>query len=202
MGAESFMNPIGMAAGVVGTIGKMFSRAKNNRELEDLLKQDPSYSINPLAQQRLGLAQTLLNARMPGSQARENRIFGNQASNQYNVGRTATDASQALLMNATGQGQTNQAFGDLGMDEANYFQQNLNNLTGAQEGMIQEGNKVYEDQVRKYGNKMQIKGAQAENRNNTWSDVANLGFGLSDFGMSGGFDGMFKKKQQQTPTFY
>lgn len=105
-------------------------------------------------------------------------------------------------MNATGQGQTNQAFGDLGMDEANYFQQNLNNLTGAQEGMIQEGNKVYEDQVRKYGNKMQIKGAQAENRNNTWSDVANLGFGLSDFGMSGGFDGMFKKKQQQTPTFY
>lgn len=202
MGAESFMNPIGMAAGVVGTIGKMFSRAKNNRELEDLLKQDPSYSINPLAQQRLGLAQTLLNARMPGSQARENRIFSNQASNQYNVGRTATDASQALLMNATGQGQTNQAFGDLGMDEANYFQQNLNNLTGAQEGMIQEGNKVYEDQVRKYGNKMQIKGAQAENRNNTWSDVANLGFGLSDFGMSGGFDGMFKKKQQQTPTFY
>lgn len=202
MGAESFMNPIGMAAGVVGTIGKMFSRAKNNRELEKLLGQDPSYSINPLAQQRLGLAQTLLNARMPGSQARENRIFGNQASNQYNVGRTATDASQALLMNATGQGQTNQAFGDLGMDEANYFQQNLNNLTGAQEGMIQEGNKVYEDQVRKYGNKMQIKGAQAENRNNTWSDVANLGFGLSDFGMSGGFDGMFKKKQQQTPTFY
>jgi hypothetical protein len=191
-----------MAAGVVGTIGKMFSRAKNNRELEDLLGQDPSYSINPLAQQRLGLAQTLLNARMPGSQARENRIFGNQASNQYNVGRTATDASQALLMNATGQGQTNQAFGDLGMDEANYFQQNLNNLTGAQEGMIQEGNKVYEDNVRKYGNTMQIKGAQAENRNNTWSDVANLGFGLSDFGMSGGFDGMFKKKQQQTPTFY
>lgn len=202
MGAESFMNPIGMAAGVVGTIGKMFSRAKNNRELEKLLGQDPSYSINPLAQQRLGLAQTLLNARMPGSQARENRIFGNQASNQYNVGRTATDASQALLMNATGQGQTNQAFGDLGMDEANYFQQNLNNLTGAQEGMIQEGNKVYEDNVRRYGNKMQIKGAQAENRNNTWSDVANLGFGLSDFGMSGGFDGMFKKKQQQTPTFY
>lgn len=202
MGAESFMNPIGMAAGVVGTIGKMFARGKNNRELEKLLGQDPTYAINPLAQQRLGLAQTLLNARMPGSQARENRIYGSQAGGIYNTNRTAGDASQALLMNAVGQGQSNNAFADLNADEANYFQQNLNNLNSAQEGMIQEGDKVYGDQVRRYGNKVQIKGAQAENRTNNWSDIANLGFGVADFGMNGGFNGMFKKKQQQTPTFY
>lgn len=190
---------IGLGLGAIGTVGKMIARGKNNRELTALMGQDPSYSINPLAQQRLGLAQTLLNARMPGSQLRQDRIYGNQASTVNNIQRTATDASQALAMEAATQAQTNQAFGDLGVDEANDYYHKLQNLTGAQEGMINEGDKVYQDQVRRFGDKVQMKGAQAENRGNNWSDLANFGIGLADFGLNGGMNGMFKKKQQKTP---
>lgn len=201
MGAEMF-SPIGIGMGAVGMIGKMITRGKNNREMEKLIGQDPTYAINPLAQQRLGLAQTLLNARMPGSQLRENRIYGAQGNQSYNIGRTATDSAQALAMGAVAQGQTNQAFGDMAQDEANNYYRNLTNLNQAQEGMIAEGDKVYQDNVRRFGDKVQFKGAQAENRGNNWSDLSNFGMGLADFGMNGGFEGMFKKKQQKTPQFY
>jgi hypothetical protein len=188
---------IGLGLGAIGTVGKMIQRGKNNRDMEKLLSQDPSYKENPLAAQRLGLAQTLLNSRMPGAAALERNIYTNQASRINDVNRGATDASQALALGAGAQGQTNQAFGQLQQQEAQNFQQNLSNLTGAQEGMINEGDKVYNDQIRRFGDLSQVRGAQAANRANNWGDIANTGFGIADFGMQGGFNNMFPKKQGQ-----
>lgn len=188
---------IGAGIGIIGGIGKMIGRGKANRQMNRLLKEDPVYSENPLARQRLGLAQTMLNARMPGSQAVQNNIYGNQANTLSNIQRGATDSSQALALASGVQGSTNDAFNNLGIQESQDYQRRYGNLSQAQEGVIQEGDKVFSDQKRRFGNKMQVKGAINENRQNNWGDVSNMGFGLADFAMKGGLDGLKKTPEQK-----
>lgn len=183
------MDPLsaaGLGIGLIGGIGSIFGSRRSNRELEKLLKQDPKYAINPIAQQRMGLAQTLLNARMPGAAAAERNIYGNQANALGQINRNATDASQALALAAASQGQTNQAFGNLAQQEAGDYQRRYGNLIGAQEGMINEGDKVYQDQVRRFQDLASIRGAQNQNRQNSWNSLSSLGFGMAGMGMFGG----------------
>jgi hypothetical protein len=182
---------IGLATGLIGGIGKMFGRKKANKQLEEMIRRNPQYKENPLAAQRLGLSQALLNARAPGAAMAERNIYANQASQFANVNRNATDASQALGLAGGIGGSTNQAFNELGMQEANDYQRRLGNLEGAQQGMIQEGDKVFNDQVRRFGDEVQMRGAQQQNKQAGWGDLSNLGFSLMDFGMAGGFGSMF-----------
>lgn len=187
---------IGLGVGLIGMVGKAIGRGKANREMDKLLKENPAYTANPEAAKRLGLAQTLLNARMPGSAAVEKNIYGTQAGTIDNINRNATDSSQALALASGVQGQTNDAFNQLGVQEAQDYQRRLHNLTGAQEGVIREGDKVYGDQVRRFHDKANVKAAQNENRQNTWGDISNFGFGLMDFGLNGGQDELFGKQGQ------
>jgi hypothetical protein len=184
---------IGAGLGLAGAIGGMFSRGKANREMEQLLGQDPAYQENPLARQRLGLAQTLLNARMPGAARAEQNIFQNQANAVGTATRAATDSSQLLAAAAGAQGQTNNAVNDLEQQEALDYQRRFNNYEQANQGVINEGDKVFQDQTRRFNDRVQVKGAQAQNRAANWQSLSNAGFGLADFGMSGGFDNLFKK---------
>ena len=190
---------IGLGIGIAGAVGKMIGRGKANQQMNKLLSQDPTYKANPLAGERLGLAKQLLNSRMPGAATIERGIYGAQANSFANAARGATDSSQLLAMGAAGQGQANDAFQDLGLSEARNYQQNYQNVSQAQEGMIKEGDKVYQDQIRKFGVLSQIRGAQNENRQNNWGDVSNLGFGAMNFGLQGGFNNLFKKKAPAAP---
>lgn len=176
----------GGAIGLIGGIGGLFGAKKSNRQLDQLLAQDPTYKANPIVAQRLGLAQTLLNARAPGAAAAERNIYQTQANTQANVNRNATDSSQALAMAAAGQGQTNQAFSNLETQEAQDYQRRYGNLVGAQDASVQEGDKVYQDQVRRFQDMAQIRGAQAQNRSSAWSSLSNLGFGAMNLGLAGG----------------
>lgn len=188
------MNPLaiaGLGLGVIGGIGNLFGNRKANRRLEDLIKQNPQYQANPLAKQQLGLAQTLLNARMPGAASAERNIYQNQANMMGQVNRNATDASQALALAAAGQGQANQAFGNLATQEAQDYQRRYGNLTNAQATQINEDDKVYQDKVRRFQDLAQIRGAQNANRQNAWSSLSNLGFGAMNLGMAGGFGNIF-----------
>lgn len=194
---------IGLGLGLGGIIGKMIGRKKANREMDALLMKDPKYQKNPIAEQRLGLARTLLNARMPGAVSAEKNILSNQANQVGVVQRNATSGAQAIAATAGIGGQTNQSITDLGMVEAQDYQRRLNNLFNAEEGVIAEDDKVYSDQLRRYGNVFQAAGAKNENRQNTWGDISNLGFGLMDFGLAGGFKNLFPKKpaiQRLQPT--
>ena len=107
----------------------------------------------------------------------ERNIYGNQANQLANVNRNATDASQALALGSAAQGQTNQAFQNLGTQEQQDYYNRLQNYTGAQQGMIAEGDKAYQDQVRKFQDMAGLRGAQMQNTQNAWNSVANLGFG-------------------------
>jgi hypothetical protein len=189
----------GIGLGLIGGIGKMFGRAKANRELKALAKQDPTYSADPrimqMANQRLGLANTLLNARAPGAMQAERNIYSTQGNQLAGLNRSATDASQALAVAAGIGGQTQDAFTNLGQQEAQDYYRRLGVQGEAQQGVMNEAQRVetnsFQDQIRKFDNKMAIQGAMQQNRQNTWGDISNLGFGLADFGMSGGFNGMF-----------
>lgn len=177
---------IGAAIGAAGTIGNIIGSRKANKRLEQLIGQNPRYQSNPLASQRLALAQQLLNARQPGAASAERNIYGSQANAMSNINKNATDAAQALALSSGVQGQTNQAFGDLAQQEAQGYQQRYQNLSGAQQGMIEEGDKVYQDQVRRFQDLASIRGAQTQNNANMWNTVSNTGFGLMNFGLAGG----------------
>ncbi len=184
------MNPLaiaGLGLGVIGGIGGLFGNRKSNRALEQLIGQNPQYQANPLARQQMGLAQTLLNARMPGAAAAEQNIYQNQANSLGNISRNATDSSQALALASAGQGQTNQAFGNLATQEQQDYQRRYGNLNNAQQGVINEDDKVYQDSVRRFQDLAQIRGAQNANRQNTWGSISNLGFGAMNLGLAGGF---------------
>ena len=178
---------IAAGVGIAGAIGKMFGRGKANRQMNKLLSQDPTYKANPIANERLGLAKQLLNARMPGAATIERGIYGAQANQMAGLQRNATDSSQLLALGAAGQGQAQQGFQDLGLAETQDYQRRLGTLNQAQEGVINEGDKVYQDQVRRFGTLASIRGAQNANRQNTWGDISNLGFAGMNFGLQGGF---------------
>jgi hypothetical protein len=188
------MDPLaiaGLGIGLIGGIGSMFGAKKSNRQLEKLMKLNPAYKANPIANQRMGMAQTLLNARAPGAAAAERNIYQTQGNTMANINRNVTDSSQALAMGAATQGQTNQDFGNLQNAEAQDYQRRYSNLEGAQQGVIQEGDKVFQDQVRRFQDMAQIKGMQNANRQGAWQGLSNLGFGAMSLGMAGGSQNLF-----------
>jgi hypothetical protein len=185
---------VGLGVGLIGGIGKMFGRGKANREMDKLLAKNPVYSENPLARQRLGLAQTLLNARMPGAAAVERNLFTNQATQLNRLDRGATDASQALAAAAGIGAQTDTSLNQLGINEAQDYQRRLGNLFDAQQGVIMEGDKVFQDKTRRYNDEFAVRGAQQQNRQNNWGDVSNFGFTFADFATKN--PGMFNNNKK------
>lgn len=196
MGLTDFLAPIGLATGIIGSVGKIFGAGSANKKLDQLLQQDPTYKANPIAAQRLSLAQSLLNARAPGAAYAQANIYGSQANQEANIQRNATSGSQGLAAGAAAQAQTNKNFLDLNSQEDQDYQRRYQNEVGAQEGQIQEGDKVYQDQIRKFGDIAQIRGMQNQNTQNAWQSLSNLGYSTANFGLSGGFSKIFGGGQQ------
>lgn len=186
---------IGLGIGLAGTVGKMIARRKNNKEMDKLLTQDPVYQKNPLVAQRLGLAQTLLNARMPGAARYENNVYGTQANTIASNQRSASSGAQLMAANAAAAANADNSFNNLEEMELQDYQRRFGNYNSAVNDEVQEGDKLFSDEQRRFGNKVQVGGAKAENRMNTWSDIANTGFSMADFGANGGFKNMFKRKR-------
>lgn len=147
----------GMIGGItntaMGTVGGIFSAIagiKADKKLSSLIKEDPKYTSSPYAAKTLGLAQTLLNSRMPGAASRERNIYGAGANAMGNINRNVTDSSQALALGAGIQGQQGSQFNDLAMQEGQDYYQKLGNLNQAYGGMTQEHDKLFDDEVRRW----------------------------------------------------
>jgi len=170
---------IGAGIGALGSIGKMIFGGKQRRQGKMINPIFNQYKTNPYAKQQLGIAQQMFGGRMAGAAGLERNIFANQANNQSNINRNATDSSQALALGAAGQGQTNQALGDLQTQEAQNKYGMLQNLNQAYGGMISEGNKEYESMLQKFqmdtAQKNALMGAGAQNMFGGISDLASLG---------------------------
>jgi hypothetical protein len=150
IGTAGSTNPIGMALGVGAGL---FGIAKGIQSLRQSKKINPVYTpyqVSQYAKDQLGGAQTALNARNQYAEAQQRGILGSQANMMASAQRNVTDPSQALAMAAAGQANTNQAMFQQGLQEQQAYQQRLANLTNAQQTMTGEGDKVYNDMVRKY----------------------------------------------------
>lgn len=176
-----------IVGGAMGTVGGIFSSIagmKWDKEMSKLKEKDPRYTSSPYAAKTLGLAQTLLNSRMAGASAREKNIYGAGANAMGNINRNATDASQALAMGAAIQGQQNDAFGGLQMQEGQDYMNKLGNLNQANQGMTAEHDKLFDDEVRRWQDQVNIITAQYKARQAGGQSFTNMG-GAAQSSLSG-----------------
>lgn len=179
--AGSLVGPI---AGLIGGIGQKRAAKKIN-------PIDATYEISPYAKNQLAMAQNLYNARSAGAGAAEQNILTNQANQVANVNRNAVDSSQALAIAAGLQGNTNQALSNLAVQESQDQMGKAGFVADAQNTLINEGDKVYQDTVRKYDNAVAAKSAlQNAGQQNTFNAVQGLGGVLTQAG-NGAFGNLF-----------
>ena len=181
--------------------GKLFGAMKQEKLANAINPQDVTYQTNPYAKQSLGSVQNLMNGRMVGAGSAERNIAASQANQLANVSRNATDASTALALGAAAQGQANDAYENLQAKEGQQKYGLLDNLQAAYKTMIGEGDKVYQDQLRKYQNDVQAKGAL---RNAAWQNYAGFGNDLTSAALTAATGGLsslggFAKKAASTP---
>ena len=172
----------GMIGGItqtaMGTVGGIFSAIagiKADKKLSSLIKEDPKYTISPYAQNTLGLANTLLNARMAGATARERNLYGTQAAAIGNINRNATDSAQAIAAAAGAQGQTNAGFDNLQQMENQDYYNKLGNLNQANAGMTQEHQNLFDDNVRRWQDQVNTVMTQYKMRQKGGNDVGQWG---------------------------
>lgn len=139
-----------MIGGFISAANSFFTGMKQKKMAKKINPQDVAYEESPYAKEQLAGARANLNTRMPGAAQAERNIYQNQANTLASMGKNATDSSQLLALAGGVQGQTNDAFGNLGVSEAQnrmVQQQQLNNALGV---MTNEGDKVFNDKLRKY----------------------------------------------------
>lgn len=182
----------GMIGGItqtaMGTVGQIFSSIagiKADKKLDKLLEKDPRYTSSPYAQNNLGMAQTLLNSRMAGAANREKNILSSGANVRAGISRNATDASQALALMAGTQGQSDQSFNDLQMQEGQDAMMKQQNLFGANRDMTGEHKDLFDDEVRRWQDQVNTVMTQYKMRTKGGSDIGQLGAGLSSMGGMG-----------------
>ena len=145
-----------VVGGAMGTVGGIFSSIagiKWDKKMSQLQEEDPAYTEDPYTKDRYGMAQTLLNSRMPGAASMERNIYGAGANATANINRNTTDASQALALGAGIQGQEGQQFGDMQTKEAQDYYTKYGMLNDASKGMTQEHQNVFDDAVRRWQDK-------------------------------------------------
>lgn len=108
-------------------------------------------TTSPYAQKQLGLAQTMLNGRMPGAANEEANIAANQAGTVANINNNATDSATALSLATGAQGQSNNAYANLATKEAQDRGSLIDNLNNAYKTMANEDELNYQNELQKYG---------------------------------------------------
>lgn len=189
------MIPIALASGLLSGVGKTILGIKANAEANKIHPKDATYNTSPYAQNMLSAAQNAYYGQNPASVIQGQRTMGAQANALNTVQRGATDASQ-LIASASGiQSNTDNAFSDLRSKDAQEKFGSLNVLNQAYSQMIGEGDKVYNDQVRKFDNDTQQKAALRNSAfNSIFSGISDMAGGAMASGQSGIFGGNSLKK--------
>lgn len=134
----------------VGLAGKAVLGAIQNHKASQIHPQYTPYVPSQYAKDNLATAQNAYNGRMAGAPYLEQNILANQANQNANIDRSATDGGQVLAAKAGAQGQTNAGFEHLQAQEAMNKYGLLNNLNLANSAMTQEGDKTYQANLQKY----------------------------------------------------
>lgn len=188
----------GLLGGIIPQVVGLFTAGKQrrqarlaNQQAQQLYGQAYDYANKGLdnANAGLGEAENQANGRMAGAANVEGNIYGNQANTLSSVGRNATSASQALAMAGAVQGNTNNAFNQLGQQEAQnklYQQYNVN--------MARQGVNGALDNIQnmKYGQGQQAAQSAAQLGQASQINGFNAAQGIGNMGMMAGM-GAFGK---------
>lgn len=195
----------GLIGGILGgltDVGKIIAGFSQNHQANQINPVYKPYEISPYAKAQLGLVQQLFNGRMFGANTLEQNIANSQANYMANVGRNATDSSQALALGVLAQAETNNAYNDLQIKEAQNKYDLLGNLNAAEQGMTAELDKQYQDMLQKYIIDTQQKAALKNSAfNNIFSGFGDISAGLiqgNDAGWFGGSPSNVTPKVQAT----
>lgn len=174
-----------LGAGIsgLGSLGKIFAGANQNKLANQINPFFQQYQKNPLAQENLAVNKNMFYGRMPGAQKAESNIMQSQSNLLANAQRGATDASQLLAVGSGLQGGTNEAFSNLAAAEGQSKAALLPSLGQAFRGAISEGDKAYDSMVQKYQIDRQDKAALRESgMQNIFGGVGDIGAGLMQYG--------------------
>lgn len=154
------------ASSVLGNLFNLFSGKKQNKQNTADINNLGVYQQNPLAGQQLALANNLFNGRMAGAAYQQGNIYQNQANATESVQNNATDASQALAILAGLQGQSNASFADLAAKEAADKINRAGLVMNAQNTVINEGDKEWNDKLRQLQQKIGVRAVNTQNNSN------------------------------------
>lgn len=167
------------AGGIISGIGaltKIGMGIHQNNLARKVVIPDATYNSSQYAANNLGTAENMFNGRMAGAGTAEQNILNNGSNTEGAIQRNSTSGAQSLATAMASQGQTDSSLQHLGQQEGNYKMNMLNNLNMANNGMTMEGDKVYNDKVRKQnlaiGEKNSLRGAGFQN----------IGTGINEMG--------------------
>lgn len=127
------------------------------REGKKINPIDPEYQVSNYAKDSLSLAKNLYSGRMAGASEYEKNIQSETANAIDASQRGATDSSQLLSAVAAAQGQGNQQFANLQSAESQSKVQRYGLVNAANDTLIGEEGKVFQDKLRKYNRDLDTK---------------------------------------------
>jgi hypothetical protein len=179
--------------GLFSAIGAAITGGKQKRMAKKIKPVQATYVENQAIQDLAAEGQNLYRGRMAGSGAAEANILANAANTNASVARNATSGSQALAVAAGVQGQADQSFQDLAEKEAQDKQNRFGIYSNTSQLMAQEGDKVFQDKLRKYYDdlnyKRALEGASMQNKQAMWGgidDAVNSAIAIGTGGLIGG----------------
>lgn len=174
----------GAVTSALGSLGKIFAGAKQNKLANQINPVFQQYQKNPLAQENLAVNKNMFYGADPASIKAQSNVMQAQSNQLSSAQRNATDASQLLALGAGLQGGTNEAFSRLAAQEAEGKAGLLTNLGQAYRGAISEGDKAYESMLQKYQMDSQAKAAlRGAGQQNIFGGIGDIAGGLMQYGM-------------------
>ena len=185
--------PLGglVTAGLITAgVGSAIGIGKGVSDLSRAKKIKPQYTpfqISESAKRMQGLAQAQLNARAPGAAQRERAIQGSQAQTLAAVGRGVADSATALQMAAASQAQAGREAASMQDQDAQYYQNAIARLFGAEQNMQQQEAMKYQEDFRKFQLDSQMKEAlRSEGFQGIVGGLQNIGSMAMSSGMNFG----------------
>lgn len=175
---------------IFNAINSLITAGKQNKLASKIHPVNTEYTAAEPIRKLYSEGQNLYRGRMVGANAAEQNIMTNAANTNAQVQRNAGDASTALAVAAGVGGQTNDALADLATRESQDKQNRFGVYSNVSRLMADEGQKVYEDKLRRYYDDLNYKrgleGAAMQNKASFWSGLDDtVKAGISAFSPGG-----------------
>jgi hypothetical protein len=160
---------------IFSAINSFIQAGKQNKMAKKINPVNTTYDVNPAISNLYSEGKNLYQGRMAGAGEAQQGLLTNAANFGAGVDSSATSGSQAIAAKAGAFGQTQQGFTDLAITESQDKQRRFGIYSNVSQLMTQEGDKVYQDKLRKYYDdlnyKRALEGAAMQNKASAWQGL-------------------------------